>query len=197
MSKWTNDPDFSPPSFSSSAPIPIPSNSMYGSQPFFSFHDHQSFPQHASFSPAEFALDSPLPDAFSPGEESKPYNGHMSRQANMSEPSWVSQLWDAPASYKAPSATRQLPRHSPLSDRTQRPRVRSGNLHIPLGQMFQSSSAPSVTHTRSVAATRSYSRRADSVSESDDRDATIRRRKTSPIIQDAKTTAADSRMPIF
>jgi hypothetical protein len=46
-----------------------------------------------------------------------------------------------------------------------------------LGQVFQSSSAPSPVQTRTPNLARTYSPRAESASVSDDRDATVRRKK--------------------
>jgi hypothetical protein len=63
-----------------------------------------------------------------------------------------------------------------------------------LGQVFQSSSAPLPVHSRAPNSTRPYSRRAESVSVSDDRDATVRRKKrlTSPDESGTAETASDS-----
>jgi hypothetical protein len=64
-----------------------------------------------------------------------------------------------------------------------------------LGQVFQSSSAPSPVQSRAPNLARPYSRRAESVSVSDDHDATVRRKKrlTSPDVSSGVETATDSR----
>jgi hypothetical protein len=64
----------------------------------------------------------------------------------------------------------------------QRVPLRTGS--VSSGQIFQSSSAPSVFEPRAPPMTRSYSRRAESESVNDDQDATVRRKKRSPPVED-------------
>ncbi|KZT71445.1 hypothetical protein DAEQUDRAFT_665878 [Daedalea quercina L-15889] len=93
------------------------------------------------------------------------------------KPAWAMQLWDSPAAQPAALAQPPVP-FPPLSDdayATQRQRVNSRRGITPVTQLFQSSSAPSVSHARPPPLSRGYSRRAESISEHDD--ATIRKKK--------------------
>lgn len=204
LSNWVNDPDMSPSSMgSSSSPIPIPSSaSNPNSSSFIPYGEHNHFPQNASFSPAEFAALHPLPRSVSPSTpyDSSPSSYHRQRVESLSispsdtsslqPPAWASQLWDnppSPSSLRASPPVRHSVRHSPLSsDSTQRQRIPIRRESIlPVGQIFQSSSAPSLIQsplTTSMGQSRPYSsKRAESESQSisvtDDRDATVRRKK--------------------
>ena len=185
LSQWLNDSHVSPLDPSSSSPIPIRStHSDPQPPPGFIPYGNNAFPQNASFSPSEFASLHPLPRSLSPTEIS---DGYLSSpglgvvsispaETSLRPPAWASQLWDSP--HYTPSASgRSSGPHPPLSEnpytakgRRFQPR-RDAN---PLGLMFQSSSAPS---PNVATLTRAYSRCAESVSVSDDRDATVRRRK--------------------
>ncbi|KAF8165573.1 hypothetical protein B0H34DRAFT_689618 [Crassisporium funariophilum] len=192
LATWINDPDIGT-LHSPSSPIPIPSptdTNVSTSSSFVAYQDHTRFSPDAGFSPTSFAALHPLPRSISP---SPPFDGaHAARprvhsvvsprDMSLHTPSWASQLWDAPSALRTQtSLTRPSVRHSPLNaDSTLRPRVPIRRGSLSSGQLFQSSSAPTLTDPRASGLTRSYSRRADSVSVSDDRDATVRRKKRSP-----------------
>jgi hypothetical protein len=93
---------------------------------------------------------------------------------------WATHLYDSPSSPLSPSSPS---RPSPLSDNARTLRVHARRDSIPSSQIFTSSSAPSYNPARSMASmNRSYSRRAESFSVNEDREATVRstrRRKTS------------------
>ncbi|KAK7676891.1 hypothetical protein QCA50_020147 [Cerrena zonata] len=135
----------------------------------------------------------------------------------MSPPNWATQLFTAPAQPQShppapplahldaststlspPMASMSIPFQADSEDAfaTQRPRMHPQRRDIAsVSQMFQSSSAPSVSHmhtTQPLAFTRAYSRRAESISESDDRDATIRRKRRSPTEDEDEIRAAPS-----
>lgn len=185
LSQWLNDSHIPPLDPSSSSPIPIRgTQSDPQSPPAFISYTNNVLPQNASFSPSEFAALHPLPRSLSPTEVS---DGYLSSpglgvasispaETSLRPPAWASQLWDS-SHYTPSTSGRSSGPHPPLSEnpytaRGQRfqPR-RDVN---PLGLMFQSSSAPS---PNVATLTRAYSRRAESVSVSDDHDATVRRRK--------------------
>jgi hypothetical protein len=89
-------------------------------------------------------------------------------------PIWDSRLWDPPV---APSSRETSPLFGDdYSTKRPFPMQKSSP---PIPQVFLSSSAPSVTHIRerTPSLARRFSRRAESFSENDDRDATIRRPK--------------------
>ena len=185
LSQWLNDSHVSPLDPSSSSPIPIRgTHSDPQSPPGFISYGNNAFPQNASFSPSDFAALHPLPRSLSPTEIS---DGYLSSpglgvvsispaETSLRPPAWASQLWDS--SHYA--STTSGPPHSPLSEN---PYIAKGQRFQPrrdanpLGLMFQSSSAPS---PNVATLTRAYSRRSESVSVSDDRDATVRRRKRLP-----------------
>lgn len=193
LSHWLQEsqlPGYDP---SSSSPIPI-----RGTQP-----DPQSPPAFmpyglTSFSPSDLAAHS-LPRSLSPTETSD--GGYLSspglRLASISPadtslrpPQWASHLWD-PSQYSSPTSARPPATRAPLCEhpytakrqRFQPRREASTSL------VFQPSSAPSPLQSPM---TRSYSRRAESVSVTEDRDATIRRKKKSPPLQDEPPKDAKS-----
>ena len=185
LSQWLNDSHVSPLDPSSSSPIPIRgTQSDPQSPPAFIPYGSHAFPQNASFSPSDFAALHPLPRSLSPAEIS---DGYLSSpglgvasispaETSLRPPAWASQLWDS-SHYTPSTSARPSGPHPPLSEN---PYTAKGHRFQPrrdanpLGLMFQSSSAPS---PNAATLTRAYSRRAESVSISDDRDATVRRRK--------------------
>lgn len=134
----------------------------------------------------------------------------------MSPPNWAAQLFTAPShtqvhptapppphldastsTISPPSASLAIPFQVDSEDAfaTQRPRMHAQRRDIAsVSQMFQSSSAPSVSHMHAQPPgfSRAYSRRAESISESDDRDATIRRKRRSPTEDEDEVRAAPS-----
>lgn len=208
LSQWIKEPEC-PPLDASSSPIPIrPALSVPQTPPaFHSYIEQHPFPQNASFSPSDFASLHPLPRSASPSAfsgDSKQFPrfdnvGEMSMQP----PNWAAQLWDAPSpSYpRSPASSRSPIPHSPLSRngyaakrQSFEPRKRTSSF----GQAFQSSSAPSPVHSRAPALSRTYSRRAESTSVSDDRDATVRRKKrlSSPEVSRSVESTGGSRKHI-
>ncbi|KAH7916263.1 hypothetical protein BJ138DRAFT_1132040 [Hygrophoropsis aurantiaca] len=103
-------------------------------------------------------------------------------------PSWASDLW-APSQYSgSTSSGRPSAQYPPLSENPhKRQRFQGRRDTNPLGLMFQSSSAPGPLETGMPGMARSYSRRAESVSVSDDRDATVRRKKRLPTEEPSNT----------
>ncbi|KAA1466576.1 hypothetical protein DENSPDRAFT_767191 [Dentipellis sp. KUC8613] len=97
---------------------------------------------------------------------------------DISQPSWASQLWNASTSRPTTSPQPALLHPPPAEDSyaTQRQRSRRTPT-TPLAHVFQSSSAPSGIQSSPPSQTRPYSRRAESISVSDDRDATVRRKR--------------------
>ena len=196
---WINDPLYSSPS-----PIPIPSPSDTTSS-FIGYQDHTRFsPDPTAFSPTSFAALHPLPRSISPPSFDEVYslrprvNSVMSpRDMSLHTPTWASQLWDAPSAHRTQtSLAHPSVRHSPLTDNTLRQRIPVRRPSLSSGQLFQSSSAPSYTES---AQSRTYSRRTDSVSVSDERDATVKRKKRTPE-EETPTTAIkvnDSRKGYF
>ncbi|KAH9948415.1 hypothetical protein B0H21DRAFT_777944 [Amylocystis lapponica] len=184
-SHWLKDPDM-PSLSSSSVPIPIPAGQSQSQSPpsqssFVAYSDPESvFPDVTAFSPmTAFAALQPLPRSFSPAEDTimtEALRGDARNSLSPSDaqlrPSWATQLWDSPSSQNMTLSASPVP-FPPLSEdafATQRQRI------------FQSSSAPSVTHARPPPLTRAYSRRSESISEHDDRDATVRKKKrTRPV----------------
>ena len=203
-SNWITDPDGT--HASSSVPIPIPAGHAQPAQSsmsssFAAFSENSSiFPDVSPFSPTTaFAALQPLP--LSPPEDtvmteqlrmdaSGPLSSAsygLDAAAAAAAPAWASQLWDAPPT--APPAGIPMA-IAPLSEdnfATQRPRIplRRGT---PVSQLFQSSSAPSVSHARPPpllvpAQARPYTtRRSESISEYDDRDGTVRKKR--PPVED-------------
>jgi hypothetical protein len=195
LSNWLHDPD--PPHLASS-PIPIPAHQQQPA-PFVPFPDSALFPlQDASaFSPADFAALHPLPRSSSPNrpfDGFKPLHGPFDSisplETSMPTPAWASQLWPSPPSYVHTTASPPL-QHSPLSDAAY-PRRRLSLRRDSL--IFQSSSAPSAVHNaRPAALVRAYTRRAESSSVIDDRDATIRRKKRSPTHDEHRSSTTTDR----
>ncbi|KAF4601917.1 exp1-like protein [Pleurotus pulmonarius] len=182
LSNWINDPDMISSS-SPSSPITIPSGSMTTHPSFASYLDQRAF---SPISPTSYAANLPLPasvDSSPSFEEAVPYHRQSvdaisPMDMSLQPPRWASQLWENSSTLRTHSSpTRPSVRHSPLSDLAQRQRIPIQREAISTGQIFQSASAPSPTHLRAPSMTRSYSRRAESSSVSDDRDATIRRKK--------------------
>ncbi|KAF8663479.1 hypothetical protein AX16_001047 [Volvariella volvacea WC 439] len=193
LSHWINDSEVS---YIPSSPIPIPSSiaSTSQSQSFVAYNDHTSFPSGA-FSPTTFAAMHPLPRSVSPSSsfddrvqhfQQPSINSVSPQDMSLQAPGWATSLWDGPSSLRSPSAVRPSVRHSPLTDSTIRPRVPVRRGSITSAHLFQSASAPSASEPRVPAMTRSYSRRAESVSINEDRDATVRRKKRSPAAEDIK-----------
>jgi hypothetical protein len=185
LAGWINDPDLGPNS--SSSPIPIPSPTDTSTSSFIGYQDHTRFsPDPTTFSPTSFAALHPLPRSMSPPSFGENYSARprvhsviSPRDMSLHTPVWATQLWDAPSALRTQtSLARPSVRHSPLTD-TLRQRVPVRRPSLSSGQPFQSSSAPSFTESRVPASSRTYSRRADSVV-SDDRDATVKRKKRSP-----------------
>jgi hypothetical protein len=111
------------------------------------------------------------------------------RDMSMHTPIWASQLWDAPSAHRTQtSLARTSVRHSPLTDTTLRQRIPVRRPSLSSGQLFQSSSAPSFTESQAPASSRNYSSRSDSVNVTDDRDATVKRKKRTPD-EETPTTA--------
>jgi len=201
LSHWLNEPEFHSLD-SPTSPIPIrgaPSDPQSPSS-LFSFPRH-TFDPNASFSPSEFAALHPLPRSLSPADGSDGYlTSPGLRVASISPaetsltPPWATQLWESP---QYASSTSSGPTHQPLSENpfgAKRQRFQPRRDISTLSMGFQSSSAPSF-QTGIPGMTRNYTtRRGESVSVSDDRDATVRRKKrlsTEEPSRDDK--AADSR----
>ncbi|KAI9000806.1 hypothetical protein BD414DRAFT_405792 [Trametes punicea] len=189
-SNWIADPDAPR---TTSVPIPIPGGQAQSPQlssPFAAFSENSSiFPDVTPFSPTTaYAALQPLP--LSPPEDTvmidqirSELSGTVSPPANLfadpTAPSWASQLWSTQSTVPSPGGPVPI---GPLSAEdnfaTQRQRVpvRRGT---PVTQLFQSSSAPSPSHARPpFVYSRPYStRRSESISEHDDRDATVRKKK--------------------
>lgn len=177
LSHWLNDTEFSSlDSPTSPIPIPGPTSDLQSPSSLFPFPTH-AFPSNASFSPSEFAAHHPLPRSLSPADAS---DGYLSSpglrvesispaETSLRPPSWATQLWESPQFERSTSSGHLQPLSgNPYKRSRFQPRETSG-----LG--FQSSSAP--IQTAMPAMTRNYSsRRGESVI-SDDRDATVRRKK--------------------
>ncbi len=196
-SHWLTDPEIPPPPMSS-APIdiPFPPSHSSAASSFAAHSDNSSiFPDVSLFSPttAHAALQ-PLPRSFSPGQDSVmgTMQSHTELSMSPSDPSlsppmWAAQLWasSSPAQQPVHIDVSPIPR-SPLADpaydphATQRPRTRTHSRRSfpPVSDMFQSASAPTMSPMHPPLS-RSYSRRAESSSEHDDRDATVRKKKRS------------------
>ncbi|KAG8218535.1 hypothetical protein J3R82DRAFT_4174 [Butyriboletus roseoflavus] len=204
LSQWLNESHVSPLDPSSSSPIPIRSTqSDPQSPPAFIPYGTNAFPQNASFSPSEFAALHPLPRSLSPTEIS---DGYLSSpglavasispaETSLRPPAWASQLWDSSHYTPSPSG-RSSGHHLPLSENpytAKRQRFQPRRDPNPLGLMFQSSSAPS---PNVATLTRAYSHRAESVSVSDDRDATVRRRKKLLLDEPPKDSKSSESPPL-
>ena len=169
-----------------------------------------------SFSPSSANLgDTVMTDALRTyPEPSTPASaGPDYHQMQMGTPSWATQLFTAPSqpqTHPFPSSPHlDVNTMSPSTSSmaipfqvdgedafaTQRPRAYSHRREIPsVSQMFHSSSAPSTSHMRAhpPVFSRPYTRRAESISESDDRDATIRRKRRSPTADEDEPRPAPS-----
>jgi hypothetical protein len=205
FSQWLKEPEC-PPLDNSSSPIPIRTSTSVPQTPpqFHEYVEQFTFPQDASFSPSDFAALHPLPRSASPSlpgfpEDTKSFPAFDNAcESSLQPPVWASQLWDTPSrSHSGSPASPRSPPHSPLSKSSyalKRQSLDARTRKSSLGQVFQSSSAPSPVQYRAPNLARPYSRRAESVSVSDDRDATVRRKKrlTSPEASGPTETASDS-----
>jgi hypothetical protein len=212
-SQWIADPDMISHAnqqhhHTQSAPIDIPllASPTHSSSSFGGFSENSSiFPDVTPFSPTtSYAALQPLPRSFSPGEDGSDGMGTLrahrtpavsftsSDASSLSPPMWATQLF-SPS--QQPAATVGSPGYSPspLSEdafATQRPRTHSRrNIH-PVADVFHPASAPSASHMRPPLS-RGYSRRAESISEHDDRDATVRRKKRSLVQDDEDHRSVD------
>jgi hypothetical protein len=200
LSHWLNEPAFLSLE-SPTSPIPIRCTTSDPQSPPSLFSYPNPFTSNASFSPSEFPALHSLPRSLSPADVSDGYLSspglHVASispaETSLRTPLWATQLWDSPQ-YEGSTSSGRL--HQPLSEHpygVKRQRFHPKRDISILG--FQSSSAPSF-QTGMPAMTRNYSsRRGESVSVSDDRDATVRRKKrlsTEEPPRDEK--AADSRM---
>ena len=198
LSTWINDPDLSP---SSPIPIPSPTDTNFSISPssYVAYTD-------PNFSPAAFAALHPLPRSMSPPSSfednlmARPRVHSVVSPRDMSSlqtPSWATQLWDVPSAQR--TISRPSVRHSPLTTTSDLATIRMRRSSLSSGPLFQSSSAPTLTETLVPAMTRAYTRRADSVT--DDRDATVRRKKRSPEddtpVPSTSKATSDSRRPIY
>lgn len=185
LANWLNDPEIA--ALPASSPINIPSSlDTHQQTSFIPFSDHPHFPTDGAFSPmspSNMSLDpharsiSPSPpfeDALPPRHRVLSVNPTAT---SVHTPAWATHLWDSPSTLRSPTSTRPSVRHSPFPETTLRQRIPMRRGSISSGQMFQSSSAPAVSEPRAPSMTRSYSRRAESISTNDDRDATLRRRR--------------------
>jgi hypothetical protein len=183
LSNWINDTEI--PVGSPSSPIPIPS-SIPQSSGFSAFGEQQqvAFPSQGMLSPTSYAALHPLPRSMSPTSPlsagayspERPRVDSISPQdTSLSPPSWASNLWE-------PSGTIRPRPTGRMSENTVRPRAISYRGSVSTGHIFTSSSAPS--HSAMPGMARSYSRRSESVSIAEDNDATIRRKKRSPPLED-------------
>lgn len=180
LSHWLDDPEF-PSLESPTSPIPIRGATSDLQSPLFSYPDN-TFPSNPSFSPPEYAAPHPLPRSLSPADGS---DGYLSSpglrvasispaETSLRPPPWAARLWESPQ-YEGSTSSGHL--HQPLSEGpygSKRPRFQPRRDISGLG--FQSSSAPSFQSSM-PSMTRNYSTRRESVSVSDDRDATVRRKK--------------------
>ncbi|KAJ7631757.1 hypothetical protein B0H17DRAFT_962201 [Mycena rosella] len=203
LSNWLSHEQDSSPIPSPSSPIPIPSSVSPQSPSFVAFRDPSAFAHDAPFSPAAFAAALPLPGSNSPSVSSFEDHHYALQQIEAvsphetQTPAWASQLWDtpppaSPRHLRTPSSPRSSARHSPLSGQGLRiPAPRRNSLSA--GHLFPSSSAPSVAPA-ALNTIRAYSRRAESFSTPDDRDATVRRKRriATPEEGEAQDKAHDS-----
>jgi hypothetical protein len=190
---WVNDPEQPPmtPQSSSSSPIPIRA-SLSTSPPFFAYDEQPPFPQSASFSPSDFAarprsISPPTitadPAIFQSDSISPP-------ETSLHPPDWASKLWHQSPALQSNPPSRLSPRRTSRSDTSYANRPQRFPLRRdvpPIGQTFQSSSAPSLIQSVSSRVARTYSHRAESVSAADDRDATVRRKKRASALEESRT----------
>ncbi|TFY74987.1 hypothetical protein EWM64_g9025 [Hericium alpestre] len=175
LSNWLVD-DFG--SLGTSAPIAIPSVEGDARMPtsFASYEDNPMMDGKVGpFSPSlEYAALHPLPRSTDEGMSAPVMSVSP---PEISQPSWASQLWNqAPRPTTSPQPSLLHPPSMEDAFATQRPQRRRP-APTPLSNVFQSSSAPSGIQSRAPSMARSYSRRAESVSINDDRDATVRRKR--------------------
>ncbi|KAH8094854.1 hypothetical protein BXZ70DRAFT_896356 [Cristinia sonorae] len=220
-SNWINDSDLahSIPQ-SSSAPINIPTSPSVNYD-FAAYSDKSSiFPDVSPFSPTTaYAALQPLPP--SPASDAIMTDilrnqSHLGMSMSPPDhmpaagpaPAWATHLWSpSNPSQALPTASPHLS-SVPFPDvseedpyATQRPRTHQRRDLSAVSQMFPSSSAPSVSqlsHTRPQF-TRAYSRRAESISEHTDRDATVRvtkRRSPPEDEQEPRTSERDKTPPL-
>lgn len=192
FSHWLNEPVLDSPT----SPIPIRGAGPDPQSPsLFSY----TFTPSASFSPSEFAAPHQLPRSLSPADGS---DGYLSSpglrvasispaETSLRPPPWATQLWDSPQ-YEASSSARV---HQPLSEHPYGVKRQRFQPRRDLALGFQSSSAPIQTGMPSM--TRNYSsRRGDSVSVGDDRDATVRRKKRLSTEELSREDKSDLRMQL-
>ncbi|KAH7887528.1 GRIM-19 protein-domain-containing protein [Phlebopus sp. FC_14] len=204
LSQWLTEPHADP---SSSSPIPIRGAQSDPQSPpsFIPYPDH-AFPHNTSFSPDLAALQ-PLPRSLSPADGSDGYlsspglrlSSISPAETSLRPPQWASHLWDSSHYLASTSSGCQSVHHPPLSENpytAKRQRFQPRRDTNPLATMFQSSSAPSPLQSNSPTMSRAYSRRADSVSVSDDRDATVRRKKKSPLEEPPKDDLSSEAPPL-
>lgn len=184
---WVNDSERN----ASTSPIPIPSSPV--DPQFVSYHGPSHFPEEGAFSPVTLAALHPLPESISPSSSFEDrFPATRQRVDSISSispmdtslvPEWASQLWEKSQPTQPTLSPRSVSRPSPLSDSTARPRLfaRRGSV----GQIFQSSSAPSFSPLSGPGPIRSYSHRAES---SDDRDATVRRKRKTSVPDDIQSS---------
>ncbi|KAJ3995523.1 putative HMG1 protein [Lentinula boryana] len=182
---WINEPELIPIS-SPVVPIPISPNDSQDVQPFFTFGERSHFPQDQGFSPSEFAALHPLPLSPSSSYEDS-YAFPRQRVDSMTSispadisavqtPEWVSGLFDNTATPSSVSI------RTPVSSR---PSVRLLQSHLMVTRNVSECldvDLPRLAiyfnrQAQSRSASSMASRRAESVSLSDDRDATVRRRR--------------------
>ncbi|CAA7260084.1 unnamed protein product [Cyclocybe aegerita] len=180
LATWINDPDLSAMNSPSSPIHPIPTSPP--PPPSSPSTTPPPSPPMPAFPPLPSPPSTPSPAPYRPPPPLRTPAPHDSEDMSLHTPSWAAHLWDAPSAHRTQtSITRPSIRHSPLTDvATLRQRIPARRGSIPSGQLFTSSSAPTHTDTLTPAMTRAYSRRADSVISTEDRDATVRRRKKSP-----------------
>ncbi|KAH8830335.1 hypothetical protein DL96DRAFT_1553835 [Flagelloscypha sp. PMI_526] len=197
LSSWINDQDTSPTSPTSPIPIPSTASPVSGTS-FVPFMSQSAFPHDTTALSPTFAAMQPLPASVSPSVSSfdgpQPFPRQrvdsaesVAPQDTVPAPTWASQLWEnhspngsgsTSSSLRSPSSPRHTVRHSPLVDSSHRSRVPGRYEAAPTALLLASTSAPA-TQAISKPQTRSYSRRAESVSIGDDHDATIRRKRLS------------------
>lgn len=201
FASWINESELSAPSPSSPISIPSPLDPQLSSASSFSaFSDHSAFPHDGMFSPTALAALHPLPSSVSPPSSYEDQHPLRQRLNSLSKPTWASNLWDhTPSSLRTPSVMRPSVRHSPLSDGTIRQRMPVRRDSHSSAQPFLSTSAPSLVEPRAPSMSRTISRRSESVCISDDRDATVRRKKRSPGAEELAASyvdkpSADARM---
>ena len=174
-----------------SSPIPVPSSPTDSTSSSFHAFGSSHFPADATFSPIDYAAYQPLPASVSPSS-SFPDGLGFDPQAfgsasppevsSMQVPNWATNLYEGPSRHTRTSSS-PTNRHTPLGDRTQRLRIPARRGSVSAGQIFQSSSAPSVSAVPS-SMTRSYGTartRADSPA---DAEGTIRRRRKASTPED-------------